>query len=285
MKLIADSGSTKTDWAILDRSGIISEFRTSGLNPHYVSYQFVISELQDIEELKNKEISEIHFYGAGCGNEKNKELIKKGLEIFYRLNQHVKTPSIYVETDMLGAARGLSNESRSFITILGTGSNCCEFDGEKIIFQFPSLGFILGDEGSGAFIGKIFLKKYLENELPEELHDLFYNKIRHEPFGIIEKIYRFPFPNMYAASFMPFIKENIKHEFCRDLVKQSFLDFFNHTLCKVDHHQKIPLQVTGSVGFYFQDLLREAAAEKNIIIEKIKASPMEGLAQYHLKKH
>jgi len=279
MKLIADSGSTKTHWVILDESGIISEFRTYGLNPHYVSEEYILNELNGKEELRNKKIDSVFFYGAGCSLPEKKKIIGDALlKIF-------PAASITVETDIFGAAIGMSYGKKSFVAILGTGSNCCLFDGEKIIHSFISTGFYTGDEGSGGYIGKKIILAYSEKYLPQKLQIGFEDEYKTAPSELMLQFQNHPFPNRFAASFMPWVLKNSEDDFINKLIRGSFQHFFDKTICTIVDYEKIPLQITGSVGFYFRTILQEAAREKNIFIENIKASPMEGLAQYHLKHY
>lgn len=270
MKLIADSGSTKTHWAFLSEKGVEAEVFTSGLNPNHVSEETALDEIKKAS-LKNMPVSEIFFYGAGCGKEENKVKVRVWLSNVFSIN------SITVETDMLGAARSLSNGGTSFIAILGTGSNACLFDGEKIIHAFPSPGFEKGDEGSGGYIGKKLLEDYASHRMPVDLTEQFYYQSGKKPAQIMDKL-----TARYAASHLPFIRENIHHPWFYSLVKNAFKEFLEKTICSFPGYENYPVHFTGSVAFYFSEILHEAANEKMVRIEKIKASPMEGLAEYHL---
>ncbi|HXC03436.1 MAG TPA: N-acetylglucosamine kinase [Bacteroidia bacterium] len=280
MLLIADSGSTKTEWRLVDDNNRIRSFTGQGLNPFFHTsdqLQAILaaeagSQLQDI----NPAGLRIFFYGAGCGNEKNIERMRNALESV------IAGASIVVETDLLGAARALSHLQPGMVGILGTGMSSCMFDGEQITMQQPSLGFILGDEGSGADLGKRLLKAYLSGDLPPDLKQRMTDRFGLKPAEILHKIYREPFPNRYVASFSKFIYQNIQEQFCVDLVARAFREFFEQHIARYPVYRNQKLSCCGSVAFWFSNILRRVAEEQGQALDKIVENPMAGLCLYHL---
>lgn len=288
MILIADSGSTKTDWRLIDDQKQIQQFSTQGINPYFqtteeiaqilkVELALTISLINNNSSLitHNSSLS-IHFYGAGCKHEEKKEIVHLALK------EHFSKAEIHIESDMLGAARSLCGNQPGIAAILGTGSNTCYYDGEKIAANRTSSGFILGDEGSGAHIGKTFISAFLNDELPEELRKRFEERYKLSKEEIIEAVYRKPMPNRFLASFTKFIFQNLKEQYLVDLVSGCFEAFFDKQVCRYTEHKKLKLSCTGSVGFYFSNILRGVALNKGVNIDTINETPIAGLTLYHL---
>ena len=285
MKLIADSGSTKTDWRLIDSNNQIHKYSTQGINPYFQSSE-AINEIL-IAELLSKILSEhdldsdedtpfeVFFYGAGCELQDKKAIIREAiLEAF-------PSSKVEVESDMLGAARALCGKEAGIVAILGTGSNTCYYDGTKIVESVDSLGFILGDEGSGAHIGKTFVQAYLNKELPQELAERFLKRTGLGLAELLEGVYKKPLPNRFLASFSKFIYQNVKEQFIVDLVANCFEQFFDKHICKYEQHKAIPLSCVGSVGFYYSNILRAVASKKGVNIEAITETPIAGLTLFH----
>lgn len=277
MILIADSGSTKTDWVLNDR-GEITGFQTQGFNP----YLFSTSEKYTLQlksefpsALLSKSIDQIAFYGTGCSTDQNKKFVTQALQGIY--------PSSIIEVnhDLIGAARGLCGHNAGIVCILGTGSNACLFDGEKIISKDRNLGYVLGDEGSGANLGKKLVIAFLHEEMPEQLMKKFYDQYKVNREIILQKVYKEPFPNRYLASFSTFLYEHLAADFCSQLVKDAFSQFFEIYITKIDHYLDYKVNVTGSIGYYFRTLLEEVAAGYGINLGRLLQSPMAGLIEYH----
>ena len=277
MKLIADSGSTKTSWCLIDKSNEVTYFSTIGLNPFFVSSDKIVEEISNKVAcgFEKNNINEIFFYGAGCGIEENSKIIFDSLIFIF------KNAKINIETDILGAARGLIQSETGIAVILGTGSNCCLYNGNIIVEKLISLGFIFEDYGGGASIGKEFLKLYLKNELQDYLVEKFKLKYLLSNYEILDNIYRKPFPNRFLASMCYFIFENINDEILRNIVKNSFRKYFENNILKLTNYKNQPLYFTGSVAFGFGDLLIEIAKEFDLKILKIIKEPIEGLVKYH----
>jgi N-acetylglucosamine kinase-like BadF-type ATPase len=279
MILIADSGSTKTEWALIEKTNKILEFKTIGLNPVFVSTDIIVTEINKtkITEYK-KNINQVFFYGAGCSTKNRKLIVAKALENIF------VNAEIIVESDLLGAAISQFGETDGIIGILGTGSNTGIYKHNKIVENISSLGYILGDEGSGAVIGKAFIKLYLNNELPSNISSDFYNKFNLKVDDIITKIYKEPFPNRFLASFMPFVYDYRNNKTIKNMLYNSFGDFFNKTILKYNNYQNYELKLIGSIAFYFNDIIREVCVSKSINLTLISKSPLKGLISYYTNK-
>ncbi|PIQ22892.1 MAG: N-acetylglucosamine kinase [Cytophagales bacterium CG18_big_fil_WC_8_21_14_2_50_42_9] len=277
MILIADSGSTKTDWRYLLPNGEIKVAATSGINPNYQDTNQIRQALKEnlLLQLPGIQPQQIYFYGAGCGTEAKCGLVANALHAIYPEVQ------IAVMSDVVAAARGTCGHELGIACILGTGSNSCLFDGQQITLQMPCLGFTLGNEGSGSYLGKNLIRLYLNNELPADLQQAFREKYPETPAEILQRVYNEAFPNRYLASFAPFLFAQQHHPWVSNLVKQSFEIFFRFTVCKYPDYKKIPAHFVGSVAFYFSALLKETAAAMHIRTGRILQSPMAGLIRYH----
>jgi len=293
MKLIADSGSTKTNWCLIDGEKIVEEIQSLGINPFYQSEMeiraAIMSGFQDFKfQISNAEqdnadchlksdiwnVSEIFFYGAGCSFEEKKHTLKCVLEYFFPM------ANIEIQSDMLGAARALLGRNAGIACILGTGSNSCFYDGEKITKNVSPLGFILGDEGSGAILGKLFIADLLKNRLLENLKNRFFEQTKTTPEEIMENVYRKSFPNRYLAGFTHFLAENITENSIKKLVQNSFVQFFERNVKQYDY-QNFEVHFVGSVAWYFREILTESAKISGVKIGRIEQNPMEGLMEFH----
>ncbi|HLC83625.1 MAG TPA: N-acetylglucosamine kinase [Bacteroidia bacterium] len=281
MILIADSGSTKTDWRLIDENKQIHQFSTQGINPYFNTTKQIVSvlKMELVPKLNFPTLNfelETYFYGAGCRVEDKKKIVELALsEVFSK-------SKIEINTDMLGAARSLCGKNSGIAAILGTGANTCYYDGKNIIENRTSAGYILGDEGSGAHIGKTFIQAFLNDELPKDLSERFVARFKLSKDDIIDAVYRQPMPNRFLASFSKFIYQNIKEQFIIDLVANCFNQFFDKHICKYEKHKEVKLSCTGSVAFYYSNILRAIALEKGVSIDTITETPIAGLTLYHL---
>lgn len=278
MILIADSGSTKTDWRLIDGSKKC-QISTQGLNPYFLSIEDIVTILSK-ELLTDAAIDstlplDIIFYGAGCGTEPKKEIVKAALALLFPKS------TIEINSDLLGAARALCGTDPGIAAILGTGANTCYYDGQKIAENRASLGYLLGDEGSGAHIGKTFIQAYLNQEMPQYLSDRFYERFKLSTADILDAVYKKPMPNRFLASFSKFIYQNLKEQYTIDLVVSCFEQFFDKHICKYPQHKELQLSCVGSVGFYYSNILRAVATKKGVAIDKIVETPIAGLTLYH----
>lgn len=279
MILIADSGSTQTDWSVVKDGKPIKQIQTKGINPYFQTEEEISNEIKSslISQLDTKDFVAVYFYGAGCTFDKI-EIVKRAIE----KNIHVRK-DVEVNSDMLAAARGLCGYAPGIACIMGTGSNSCYYDGRNIVENVSPLGFILGDEGSGAVLGKLMVSSLLKNQLTPGLKEKFLEKHNLTVGDIIDRVYRKPFPNRFLATFAPFISENLDDPTIHSLVVDSFKSFLKRNVMQYKNHDKLPIHFVGSVAFHFQDLLKEAIEEMNMKPGKIIQSPMEGLIEYHSK--
>lgn len=276
MILIADSGSTKTHWVVLNSDKIENEVFTDGINPFYQSESEIqeLIQTQLILKLNAPLVSSIYFYGAGCAFDDKKAMIRNALSSSFG------KITIQVESDLLGAALGLFQHKPGIACILGTGSNSCYYNGSEIIINVSPLGFILGDEGSGAVLSKIFVADCLKNQVSEEIKTAFFEKYKLTPAIVLENVYKKPFPNRYLAQFAPFLAENIQHPEVHNIVYNSFVAFFERNVQQYVY-QQLETSFVGSVAFHLRDVLTEAALHCGVTIGDIVKSPMSGLVEYH----
>ena len=278
--LVADSGSTKTDWLLILPDGKCDIYSTIGLNPYFTDIVKIKSVIIDeiLPKVGKASVSRVEFFGAGCASDANKIKLKTIINSVF-LDAKVK-----INTDILGAAKSLFGNEAGIACILGTGTNTCFYNGKEIAENIPSLGFILGDEGSGAYIGKIIVKAFLTEELPFELKLSFIKKYNVTRDLIIENVYNKPNPNAYLASYCEFLYENLHDEFIIALIKKSFRRFVKYYILKYDNHKNSKIGFVGSVGYYFKDLLDEVLSEHDLKSYKNIKSPIEGLKDYYLQQ-
>ncbi|CAN5734139.1 ATPase [soil metagenome] len=277
--LIADSGSTKTDWRFIDDNKEIFAFRSEGYNPQVRNVQEIEASIRSevLMQLGTRKPDEIYFYGAGCGTPEKKQMMFSVLASVFKCQLKIE-----VDSDLLGAARSLCGPEPGIAAILGTGSNSCSFDGKNILENRPSLGFILGDEGSGAALGKELLRKFLYDDLELQLKENFTKRFNLNRAQVLDHVYRESLPNRYLASFSKFIFQNIEHPQCIEMVIENFRAFFIHHILRYPNAKELPLHVTGSVGFYFSNLLRRVAEEQGIRLGRVTETPIAGLLNYHI---
>ncbi len=278
--LIADSGSTKTDWAFVDnQTGNYQSVQSAGINPFYQTTEEIIPVLQSqVLPAIHGQIQEIHFYGAGCADEKSGMPVTNALKRCFPAANVVE-----VASDMLGAARGLCGHEPGLACILGTGANNALFDGSRITHSIGSLGFWLGDEGSGSYLGKTLVVHYLQNELPAGLQARFVNEYPGlDRLTVLDHAYKKPYPNRYFASYSKFIAENRTHEFMQALLGNAFGLFVKKYVLKHANAAQYPVHFTGSIAYYYQDILRRVLENNGLQTGRILKSPLEGLIDYHL---
>ena len=276
MILIADSGSTKTDWCVVLNSAVIKRLGTKGINPFFQSEEEIQQKLTAslLPQLPEGKFNAVYFYGAGCTPEKAPPL-RRAIADSLPVVGNIKAYS-----DMLAAARGLCGREAGITCILGTGSNSCFYDGKEIVNHISPLGFILGDEGSGAVLGKLLVGDILKNQLSPTIKEVFLKQFDLTVPEIIDRVYRQPFPNRFLASLSPFIAQHLEEPGIRQLVLGSFIAFLRRNVMQYDYTQ-YPAHFIGSVAHCYKEILQEAAQETGIRIGKILQSPMEGLIQYH----
>lgn len=274
MILIADSGSTKTDWCGINKGDIFC-IQTQGINPFHQSQETILAILYKelFPQLPVEPIESIYFYGAGCTPQKG-ILLNTCLKKVFGEQTHTE-----VYNDLLGAARALCGHKHGIACILGTGSNSCYYDGEKIVDNVPPLGYILGDEGSGAYMGKRLIADCLKKQLPESIRIAFNNEYQFTQEEIIQRIYREPMPNRFLAGMMPFIVKFRHEPAIHQLITDSFESFITRNLKQYPAH--VPVYATGSVAFYLMDELEEALTQQGFILESVEKAPLKGLMNFH----
>jgi len=278
MILIADSGTTKTEWRIIDQNGKITQTKSEGVNPYYMSAS-QISEIfeEGLSDHLNSPFEAIYFYGAGCSSDKNKRIISACLQILF------PNARIEVDHDLLAAARSLCGAEKGIACILGTGSNSCLYDGHTIIDNVMSLGYLLGDEGSGNYIGRQLLTHYLKSQLPEIVKQHFDKRFGLQKHEILENIYRSNLPARYFAGFSKFVFQNIHDPFLYKMVYDGFKTFLEANVIKYKDYQQIPIHFTGSVAFYYSNILRQAGTDLGLSIRHIVEGPIAGLTLFYQK--
>ena len=277
MILLADSGSTKTTWTLMEDQRIVTNVQTAGMNPYFITSETVEAILKAdlVPNLPADFVKKIFFYGAGCSTENNNNMLRDAMMIFFR------KASVEVYHDILGAARALLGKEKGIACILGTGCNACYYDGEEVYSNVPSLGYLFGDEGAGSNLGKTLVGKYLKDRLPKELKKEFEETYKLSLEDILNALYNRPFPNRFLASFSEFIGPRKDNPFFHDLVKSSFQDFIEEQIKKYPDHKRLTISFVGSIAWVYKDILLEAAIENNLHVGTILKSPMEGLITFH----
>ncbi|MCG3165296.1 MAG: hypothetical protein POELPBGB_01058 [Bacteroidia bacterium] len=278
MMLIAESGSTKTDWRLVEGKVNTEKYVTLGFNPFHQTSEAISLEIKsNLLSRLEKPVDTIYYYGAGCSSAAMCAVVEKALKECFPL------AAVTVDHDLLAAARGLCGHEKGIAAIMGTGSNSCVFDGEKITANIPALGYILGDEGSGASIGKQFLADYIIGIVPADIAKDFHLKTGLDKEKIFEGVYMQPMPSRFLASTGKFIFEKLDNPYMYNLVKKSFTDFFDRYICRYPEHKTYPLHLTGSIAFYYSAVLKQVASEKGVTVGRIMDSPAEGLLNYHIQ--
>jgi N-acetylglucosamine kinase-like BadF-type ATPase len=278
MILIADCGSTKIEWCLLDNKEIVKQIVTCGMNAIMLTEAEIEQRLRD--ELSNEvsgfNISDVYFYGAGCISDDICNNVAKAIRANIPTAKNVE-----VSTDLLAAARALCGNKPGIACILGTGSNSCYYDGTNICDNVSPLGYILGDEGSGAVLGKILLGDVLKNQLPKHLCEKFLTQYGLDRLSIIRRVYKEPQGNRFMASITPFLIENISEPSIYAIVYNAFKSFFVRNIAQYDGYKSLDVNFIGSIAFYYKDVLEKVAADMGCRIGKILKSPMDGLIQFH----
>lgn len=279
--LLADSGSTKTEWCLCRPGQPPVSYRTDGLNPYFLTQAQLQQTIQEqlvpqLPDLPATQILDVFFYGAGCSGPEPNGRIEAAIRGTLPAARYVS-----VASDMLGAARSVAGHSPGIVGILGTGANVCYFNGDQIVSPAYSLGFWLGDEGSGGNLGKRLVTAFLHGLLPDDLQADFTTQYALDRLQVLDHAYKQPNPNRYFASFAPFLGQHQQHPFVRDLIVGAFTDFVRLYVRRIPNHATTPIHVVGSVAYHFQSLLTEVLLEQRLIPGKIVLAPMPGLVAYH----
>lgn len=277
MKLIIDCGSTKADWVILNGEEVVLKFQTEGFNPNYTDKNTILSIILDNTSYKVyiQEITEIYFYGTGCGNQENCNLVE-GI-----LNSVFPNANIIVTHDLMAACHALFGDKEGIACILGTGSHSCRYDGNEIIDKAVSLGYIIGDEGSGNHIGKQLLRDYFYKKMPAELSEMFEKEYDINITSVIDNIYHKTQASRYLASLSRFAYENKKHDYIKVICSKCFDEFIEYFILKYETSKDLEIGFVGSIAYYFQDLLSERLENHKLRLGKVIKNPIEGLIEYH----
>jgi glucosamine kinase len=274
--LIADSGATKCEWRLLTE-GKSRAIHTQGISPYFLTGEQIIALLQKelLPKLKKAEISRLHFYGTGLANESNVAVIKKVLKTLF---PKAKTE---IQTDIVAAARALCGTTKGVACGLGTGTICCYYDGKKVVKTSPGLGYVLGDEGSGAYLGRKVIQYYLYQTFDEELKARFEKRFGVTQREILDSVYKQPLANRYLASYAIFLAENRGHYMIENIIEDGLNDFFFTHLYKFRESWTMPIHFTGSIAFGFRDVLQELCSTYELELGKVIKTPMQGLIAYH----
>lgn len=276
IKLIADSGSTKAEWCLLDGKKR-KLFLTQGLSPYFLSSEqieyIIVHELKT--KMRNINPAEVYFYGTGCSNTDNVKIVKKAIE---RVFTNAK---VVVDHDLMGAAKALCGKEKGVACILGTGSNSCYYNGKRIVKNSPGLGYALGDEGSGAYLGKKVIQYYLYNTFDADLMDRFNAKFNTNSNEILDAVYKKPLPNRYLASYAIFLAENRGHFMIENIIEDGFNDFFFNHIYKYRESWTMPINFVGSIAYGFKDVLKDMCNAYELQLGKVIKKPMDGLIKFH----
>ncbi|WP_367627307.1 hypothetical protein [Bacteroides sp. NGMCC 1.200775] len=275
MKLIAESGSTRTEWALVEDNHLVQRVFTEGLNPFFQTRREISRSVRLglPESFFKKKLDQVYYYGAGCSSYEKKNILGASLVAQF------KTP-IQVESDLLAAARGLFKCESGIACILGTGSNSCFYDGKIVVKNVKAAGYILGDEGSGAVLGKLFLADLLKGLAPKELASEFHEKFRISANDVMESVYNLPFPNRFLGTIAYFLGDYMDNEYVYNLLTNNLRSFFNRSMCQYDY-MNYPIRFVGSLAYAYSDTLRKVAREFGVEIDVIEETPMNGLIEFH----
>jgi glucosamine kinase len=279
MILVADSGSSKTDWMAYSPEKNLT-FNTQGINPYFLNAQEIVKILTKNKELADiaSEVKDVYFFGAGCLNPDKREIVSNGLSAFF------KNAFISVDHDLMGSAYATCGDKKGLACILGTGSNIAYYDGNTVYTGNHGLGYILGDEGSGTFFGKKMVVAYLHKTMPTDLLEKFEETFHVTKEIVVENVYQKPFPNSYLASFSRFMIQHKHHPFIQQVLKDGFQEFIDTNVKTYKDYESLECNFVGSISYYYQEELRAVFAENNLEIGKTLQKPIEGIFDYILKR-
>ncbi|WP_419868842.1 BadF/BadG/BcrA/BcrD ATPase family protein [Chryseobacterium sp. CT-SW4] len=280
MVAIVDGGSTKCDWVILDDFGkVFMKTETIGFNPNNIAAALIVPEIEKNINLNSvkKSITKVFFYGSGCGVPENCAIIER------ELNRFFDKATVVVKEDLTAAAYAAYNGKPAIVCILGTGSNSCYFDGKNLSIKLPSLGFLMGDEGSGSAIGKQLVRRYFMKKLPADLHQEFEETYHLTIEDALKNMYHNPRANAYLADFNRFVVERKTHPYFQNMVFEEMKNFFDYQVLPYEESKEAEINFIGSIAYYYENILRSAAAELNLNVGNVVQKPIERLVDYHIK--
>jgi glucosamine kinase len=276
MILIADSGSTKAEWVVAENGIARDSIFTSGINPYFLSSDEITELLRkELSPLAGQSFSKVIFYGTGCNNTEKENVVKGAIGEF------VLSEDIFVGTDLLGAARSLCHNKPGIACILGTGSNSCYYNGSMIVSNVPALGYLLGDEGSGAVLGRKLISDVLKKQVSKEISDLFFQTYNLTPAEIMDSVYRKPTPNRFLGQFSKFLSANRNSPEIHRIISSSFDEFIVRNVLQYPESKQYKVHFTGSIAHYFSDELKESLKKFGLEPGTISLAPMENLIRYH----
>ncbi|UMQ40030.1 ATPase [Chryseobacterium sp. Y16C] len=280
MVAIVDSGSTKSDWVILDDfKNVFLKTETIGFNPNFISKELIVPEIEkntSLTSVKNS-ITRIFFYGSGCGVRQNCITIEE------EVGRVFTNAEIIVKEDLTAAAYAAYNGKPTIVCILGTGSNSCYFDGENLKIKLPSLGYLVGDEGSGSAIGKQLVRRFFMQKLPDDLSCEFEKTYKLTVDETLKNMYHTPRPNAYLANFNKFVVERKDHPYFQKMVFDEMMNFFDYQVLPYEESKEAEINFIGSIAYYYENILRSVAAELHLNVGRIVQKPIESLVDYHIK--
>lgn len=280
MIAIVDSGSTKSDWVILDEfKNVFLKTETIGFNPNFISRELIVPEIEknkSLTSVKNS-ITKIYFYGSGCGVKQNCDTIEE------EVGKVFTNAKISVREDLAAAAFAAYNGKPAIVCIMGTGSNSCYFDGENLKIKLPSLGILIGDEGSGSAIGKQLVRRFFMQKLPQDLHDQFENTYHLTIDEALKNMYHSTRPNAFLADFNKFVVERKDHPYFIQMVSEEMKNFFEYQVIPYEESKESEINFIGSIAYYYENILRSVASELHLNVGHVVQKPIESLVSYHVK--
>ena len=277
MNLIADSGSTKTAWCLSCGNQIIKQFETAGINPFFQTEEEITAQLKEtlLPQIVCNDVENVYFYGAGCADPVKNNALGEVLKSV------IGAKTAFVASDMLGAARGLLGRERGIACILGTGANSGVYDGEALVKGVYAGGYILGDEGSGGVLGKLLISDWVKKQMPQDIYDALTEEYGLTYLSIVDRVYKQPFPNRWLAQFTKFMSARRENEYIHNLLVGAFKAFFERNIKQYEEWKELEVGFIGSIAFYFNAELREAAEMCGIKLGKVMQNPIDGLVEYH----
>jgi N-acetylglucosamine kinase-like BadF-type ATPase len=276
MTILVDSGATKANWAAVQHGQIIHQIQTQGISPYFLSDEGIADLLKEVRRSIPDPVSALYFYSTGCKAEDQKRRVNQLLRLVFQ-----EATIVNVETDLLAAARSMAQLQPGIICILGTGSNACRYDGNVVVETAGGLGFILGDEGSGAAIGKALIQSFLNREMPEEMREDLSNQYHLTRDNILQSVYQLPYPNRFLSTFAPFAHEHRNTPLIKSILERQFRLFFERSVLLLEESKILPIHFVGSVASFFEEEIRHSAEQLGLNLGNIQKDPMPGLILYH----
>lgn len=280
MILIADSGSTKTDWTLwIPKTNEVFKYKTKGLNPYFTKASEITDEMHEHFAADDLiQLEEVFFYGSGCGSIESKSIVFEGI------SKACKNAKVHIEHDLMASARSLLGKEKGIACILGTGSNACLYDGETVINEAVSFGYVMGDEGSGNHLGRMLLKSIFNGKAPKKLVQDFEKKYPHLDLSrLLDQLYNLPNPNRFLASFSPFILSHHNNDFVRNMIEYSFNQFLDEFVIDLSEDEILPISFQGSIAWTYRGILEKVLNDRGLIMGLVIKQPIDTLLEFHQK--